>query len=163
TLRRVADIIERQTTGMYRLIGDLVDVSCLEMGTLALHPARALLSRLVELAFESTETYASERGHTLSVSVAPAPIFVHMDVMRLTQALHHIIANACKYTEKHGLIFIRAQQDGLHAVITVSDTGDGILATELEAIFGLFVQREHRPRTEPGLGLGLYLARQLIE
>lgn len=163
TIRRVAEIIERQTNGMHRLIGDLVDVSRVELGTLSLQRSRNLLSRLMELAIDSTEAFASERGHVLFVSVAPTPIHIHMDDARLTQALHHIIANACKYTDKHGHIFIRAQQEGLVAVITVSDTGDGILSTELEAIFGLFVQCERGPHAEPGLGLGLYLARHLIE
>jgi len=163
TVRRVAEIIERQTNGMHRLIGDLVDLSRVELGALTLHRSRNLLSRLMELAIESTEAFASERGHALFMSVAPAPIFIHMDSARMTQALHHIIANACKYTDKHGHIFIRAQQEGLLAVITVSDTGDGILPSELERIFGLFVQCEHARRADPGLGLGLYLARHLIE
>ena len=163
TIRRVADIIERQTTGMHRLIGDLVDVSRLQLGTLTLHRARAQVSHLMELALESTGAVANERGHALSMSVAPTPIFVHMDAIRLTQALHHIIANACKDTDKHGDIFIRAQQEGLFAVITVCDTGAGILPADLETIFGLFVQSDDSRRAEPGLGLGLYLARQLIE
>src|SRR3954468_12171135 len=75
TIRRVAEIIERQTNGMHRLIGDLVDVSRVELGTLTLHRSRNLLSRLMELAISSTEAFASERGHTLFVSVAPAPVF----------------------------------------------------------------------------------------
>jgi signal transduction histidine kinase len=163
TIRQAVDIIERHTNGMQRLINDLVDLSRLELGTLSLHPVRAEVSRLMELALESIGASANERGHTLSVSVAPAPIFVHMDAMRLTQALYHIIANACRYTDKHGHIVIRAQQEQLFAVITVSDTGEGIRAAELETIFGMFVQSERGRRAEPGLGLGLYLARHLIE
>jgi signal transduction histidine kinase len=162
-IRRVADIIERQANGMHRLIGDLVDASRIEAGTLTLHPARAQVSRLLELAMESNGVFANERGHTLSMSVAPTPMFVQVDVARLTQALHHIIANACKYTDNHGHIFIRAQQDGRFAVIAVSDTGEGILPAELETIFGLFMQGGHGRPAESGLGLGLYLARRLIE
>jgi signal transduction histidine kinase len=163
TIRRVADVIERHTNGMHRLIGDLVDVSRLGLGTLTLHRGRESLSCLIERTLDSAGEFANERGHSLSVSVAPTPVFLHIDTIRLTQALHHIIANACKYTDKHGHIIIRAQQDGHLAVITVTDTGEGILPAELETIFGLFVQREHGRRAEPGLGLGLYLARHLIE
>lgn len=163
TIRQVADIIERQANGMQRLISDLVDLSHLELGTLTMHPARAQVSTLMEHALASIGASANERGHTLSVSVAPVPMFVHMDAMRLTQALHHIIANACRYTDKHGHIVIRAQQDGLFAVITVSDTGEGIRPADLETIFGMFVQCDRGRRADPGLGLGLYLARQLIE
>jgi signal transduction histidine kinase len=163
TIRRVADIIERQTNGMHRLIGDLVDVSSLELGTLTLHRARTKVSRLMELALESVGAFANERGHTLSVSLAPTPMFVHVDAARVTQALHHIISNACKYTDKHGHIIVRVQQERLFAVISVSDTGEGILPAELETIFGLYVRSDHGRCAEPGLGLGLYLARHLIE
>jgi signal transduction histidine kinase len=159
----VADIIERQTNVMNRLIGDLVDVSRLGLGTLALHRGRELLSRLIQQALTSAGPFAHERGHSLAVSVAPTPIFLHVDSIRLTQALHHVITNACKYTDKHGQIVIRAQQEGLLAVITVSDTGEGIPPAELDSIFGLFVQGERGRRAEPGLGLGLYLARHFIE
>jgi signal transduction histidine kinase len=163
TIHRVADIIERQTNGMHQLIGDLVDVTRLELGELPLYRKRALLSDLMAQAIRSSEAFASERGHTLSVSVAPAPVYLHIDATRLSQALRHIIANACKYTEVHGHICIRAQQDGLSAVITVSDTGDGIAPAELETIFGLFAQGEPGRRVESGLGIGLYLARHFIE
>jgi signal transduction histidine kinase len=163
TIRRVADVIERQTNGMHRLIGDLLEVSRLELGALTLQRARAPLSELMELAIESCAAFANERGHNLFVSVTPTPVYLYMDEMRLSRALHHIIVNACKYTDKHGHIRIRAQQEGMLAVITVSDTGEGILPAELEAIFELFVQSEHGRRVEPGLGLGLYLARHLIE
>jgi two-component system, sensor histidine kinase len=162
TIRRVAEIIERQTDGMHRLIGDLVDVSRLELGTLPLHPARMLLGRVIEQALEASHGFALDRGHELSVSVSTAPVFLQVDAMRVTQALHHIIVNACKYTARHGRIFIRAQQEGSFAVITVSDTGTGIRSTDLETIFGLWVQSEHGTGTEPGLGVGLYLARHLI-
>jgi signal transduction histidine kinase len=163
TNHRIADIIERHTNDLHRLIGDLVDVSRLQGGTLALARARAPLSGLVEQALESAGELVNERGHTLSVSLAAQPTFLYMDTDRLKLALHHIITNACRYTERQGYIHIRAQRDGAVAVITVADTGDGIPATELEAIFGLFVQGGNRRRAEPGLGVGLYLARHLIE
>jgi signal transduction histidine kinase len=163
TIRRVAEIIERQTNGMHRLIGDLLDVSRMQLGAIELHRARASLSAIVECAIETVSPIASERGHSLSVSVSYEPIYLVADLPRLARALHNIIGNASKYTDKHGSIHIRAERQGNEAVITVSDTGGGIPAADLERIFGLFVQSGQQERIEAGLGLGLYLARHLIE
>jgi signal transduction histidine kinase len=163
TVRRAAEIIERQAIGMNRLIGDLVDVSRLQLGAIELRPARALLSELMERAVEAAAPMASERGHTLAVSVTPEPVYLNIDVLRLGQALHNIIANACKFTDKHGRIHMRAQRDGAEVEIVVSDTGIGIPRAELEAIFELFRRSVPGGRIEPGLGLGLYLARHLID
>jgi signal transduction histidine kinase len=163
TIRRAADIIERQTNSMHRLILDLVDLSRMQYGSIELHTARTALSLLIERALETVGAIANERGHKLSVSVSPEPIYLDIDVLRLVRALHNIVDNACKYTDKRGLIQIRAEREGSDAVIIVSDTGVGIAAAELDAIFGLFVRFEQEGHIEAGLGLGLYLARQLIE
>lgn len=163
TVRRAAEIIERQANGMHRLIGDLVDVSRLQLGAIELRQVRAPLSELIDCALESAGPFADERGHTLAVSVPPDPIYLHMDVLRLCQALHNIIANATKYTDEHGVIHVQARRVGAQVVISVSDTGIGIPRAELEAIFGLFVRSGQSGRNEQGLGIGLYLARYLIE
>jgi signal transduction histidine kinase len=163
TVRRAAAIIERQANAMSRLIGDLADVSRLQLGALQLHLARAPLIELIDCAVESIGPFANERGHVLSVSVSLEPVYLNMDVLRLCQALHHIIANAILYTDEHGHVHVRAQREGAQAVIVVSDTGIGISEDQLEAIFGLFVHSAQAGRIEPGLGLGLYLARHLIE
>jgi signal transduction histidine kinase len=163
TIRRAAEIIERQASGMQRLIDDLVDLSHMQRGSLELRRQRTPLGELMERALESEGPFASERGLTLSVSLPALPVYLLMDVLRLSQALHQIIANATKYTDVHGHVDVRAQCEGAEVVITVSDTGIGIPAAELESIFGLFVQSVQGGRTEPGLGLGLYLARHLIE
>ncbi|HEV7607341.1 MAG TPA: HAMP domain-containing sensor histidine kinase [Steroidobacteraceae bacterium] len=163
TVLRAAEIIERQALAMHRLIGDLVDVSRTQFGALELRRVRAPLTELVECAIESAGPTATERGHTLLVSISPQPIYLNMDVLRLGQALHNIISNASKYTDKQGHVHVRAQREGAEVVVVVSDTGIGIPPAELEKIFGLFVQSAQGARVEPGLGLGLYLARHLIE
>jgi signal transduction histidine kinase len=163
TVRRAAEIIERQASAMHRLIGDLVDVSRMQLGAMEMRRARAPLSELMERAIESAGPVAADRGHTLSASVSAQPIYLDMDVLRLAQALHNIICNASKYTDEHGFIHVRARCEGDHVVIVVSDNGIGIPKEELESIFGLFVQSVRGARAEPGLGLGLYLARHFIE
>ena len=163
TVSRAAEIIERQASDMHRLIGDLVDVSRMQFGALELRRVRAPLSALMEHAIDSAGPMANERGLTLYISVSPLPVHLNMDVLRLGQALHNIIVNASKYTDNLGHIHVRAQREGAHAVVTVTDTGVGIPEAELERIFGLFAQSDRGGRVEAGLGLGLYLARYLVE
>jgi len=162
-VRRVAEIIERESKHMNRLIGDLSDVSHMQMGTLELHRRRAPLSELMDRAVESAAQFAKEHGHLLSASVSPEPVYLQMDVGRLCQALHNLIANACKYTDKHGHIHVRAQRDGTSVSIVVSDTGIGIHNSALEKIFGLFARARQSGRGQAGLGVGLYMARYVVE
>jgi len=163
TVRRAADIIEREAVYMGRLIGDLVDVSRAQLGALELRCKRAPLSELMERAIESAQPFAGDQGQRMSFSLSPDPIYLQMDVLRLCQALHNVIANACKYTEKHGHIHVRAQRTGASVSIVVSDTGIGIPVAQLESIFGLFAQGGQAGAVQAGLGLGLYLARFIVE
>lgn len=163
TVQRAADIIEREAINMDRLIGDLVDVSRMQSGALELRCRRAPLSELMERAIESAAPFARDHGHRLSVSVSPEPIYLQMDVLRLRQALHNLIANACKCTDGHGHIQVHAQRTGASVSIVVGDTGIGIPTAHLESIFGLFAQAGQGGRSQAGLGLGLYLARCFVE
>lgn len=162
TVRRAAEIIERQASSMHRLIGDLVDVSRLQLGGMELRLIRAPLNALIDHAVESAGGTSPELSETLLVSVSSEPVFLQMDVLRLSQALHNIIANAIKFTPKGGQIYVRAQRQGSEAVITVTDTGVGIPVEECEAIFSLFVQLARKSLSNQGLGIGLYLARHFV-
>ena len=163
TLHRVAEIVERQVSTMNRLIGDLVDAARMQQGVVELRRERAALADLLECAAESAAPLIHERGHTFTVSAPAETVYLNMDVLRLTQALLNIIANATKYTDRHGEIVMSACREGDHAVIIVSDTGIGIPPHDLEAIFGLFAKSSQELRIEPGLGIGLFLARHLVE
>ena len=163
TIRRSADIIERQVDGMNRLIGDLVDVSRMQRGTMEIRRARAPLSTLVECVSESAQPLANESGHTLAVSLCDEPVYLNVDLLRLSQALLNIIANATQYTAANGDLRVRAYRDDAQAVIIVSDDGIGIAEVELESIFDVFVKSAQGTRVDPGLGIGLYLARHFIE
>lgn len=163
TLRHAAEIIERQASDMHRLIGDLLDVSRMQVGALDLRVKPALLAELVEHAVESAAPLARERGHTLHVIVPPDPVYLNIDVLRLGQALHNIIVNAGKFTEREGHIHVLGRLEDEGVVIEVRDTGMGIPAGEIEAIFDLFWRCDRQQSCEPGLGLGLYLSRFLIE
>ena len=143
TVERVAEIIERQANSMNRLLGDLVGVSRLQRDAFELRRELAPLSELLDRLLESVESLASERGHMLSVSVAPQSIYLQMDTLRLCQALRHVIAIASRHTDVHGHIRVRAERDGAQAVVTISHNGTSVPHLELDP--------------------GLYLARHLIE
>jgi signal transduction histidine kinase len=163
TIRRSADIIERQVNGMNRLIGDLVDVSRMQRGTMEIRPALAPMSVLLECVMESAQPLANERRLTLTSDFDDEPLWLNMDLLRLSQALLNIVANATRYSEGKGNVHVRAFRDGMHAVVIVSDEGIGIAQSDLESIFGMFVKSAQGMRVEPGLGIGLYLARHFIE
>jgi len=151
TVRRAVEIIDREAENMNRLIGDLVDVSRMQSGALELLCKRAPLFELMERAIESVGLFAREHGHPLSVSVSPEPIYLKVDVLRLCQALHNIIANVCQYTDKHGDIHVRAQRHGERVSIVVGNAAN------------VFAQAGQGGRTQAGLGLGVYLARCIVD
>jgi signal transduction histidine kinase len=153
TIARAAQIIEHQVSGMNRLIADLIDVARMRADALELQRVRAPLSGLMGLVVESAAPVASERGHGLSVSVSPEPIYLTIDLVRVAQALHNIIGNASKFAGRHEPIHVHAGREGAQAVIVVSNLRSGAEAAEIDMIFDL----------EPGLGLGLYLATYLVE
>ncbi len=161
TMRRAAEIIEREADNMNRLIGDLVDVSRMQSGALELRCKRAPLSELMERAIESAGLLASDHGHRLSVSVSPDPIYLQMDVLRLCEALHNLIANVCQYANEHGHIHVSAQRNGASVSIVVSSTGNGIPDARREPANEQFAQPGRGSRIQAGLGL--YLARCFVE
>jgi len=162
TIHRAAGIIERQVTGMNRLIGDLVDVSRSQRGVIEMRRTRASLSDLLEFTAESAVPLVRERGHNLNVNTPQEAIYLPIDLMRVSQALLNIIANSTQYTDRLGVITVLAYREGAQAVIVVRDTGCGIPPRDLEAIFGLFAKSAQGMRVEQGLGIGLYLARHFI-
>jgi signal transduction histidine kinase len=118
---------------------------------------------LMECVIESALPLANERRQTLTSDFDKEPVYLNMDLLRLSQALLNIIANATKYTEGKGNVHVRAFREGTDAVVIVRDEGIGIAQSELESIFDVFVKSAQGTRAESGLGIGLYLARQFIE
>jgi signal transduction histidine kinase len=165
TVRSAAEVIERQVIGMMRLIDDLVDVSHLTSGNLEIQRQRVSMRDIVERCVEIVGTYVSDRGHKLLVEIAAEPVFLVADGMRVCQSLQNLVTNAAKYTNNGGEIRIRARRDNGQAVFEVSDTGIGIAADQLEIIFDMFAQdgQAGSRRSEGGLGIGLFLTRNLVE
>lgn len=157
-------IIERQVNHMVRLVDDLLDVSRIARGKVELKRCRVELAVVVARALEIAGPILEERSHHLAVSVPPSGLMVDADEDRLAQVIVNLLTNAAKYTPPQGRVEIlaRAQEDRVS--LTVCDTGVGINAELLPRVFDLFIQgRQPSDRPQGGLGLGLAIARNLVQ
>jgi len=161
---RAVRMIERQVAQMSRLIDDLLDVSRMSRGALALRRERVLCSEVVEAAVEACRDEIDAKGHSLRTELPTQPIEFDADRDRLIQVLSNLLGNAAKYTPPAGRIELRVTPlgDGM-LEMTVKDDGIGIPPDKLKEIFDLFARLDHSLGRQGGLGIGLTLARQLVE
>ena len=160
---REREIIERQVRHLVHLVDDLLDVSRIARGHVALRRSRVTVAQAVAQALETAGALVADRAHKLEVDVPP-DLFVDADLDRLAQVIGNLVTNAAKYTPDGGRIAIEAREDGACAVLRVRDNGLGIAPGLLPRVFEPFVQGERASdRAEGGLGLGLAIVRQLAE
>lgn len=153
--------IERYGARMNRLIGDLVDVASIDAGKLAMQTVQGDVAALVVEAVESLQLTASARGVSLTVREVQESCPAEFDHDRMLQVLANLIANSIKFTPKGGSIRVHCERVGVLLEFCVDDTGEGIPASMLEAIFERFWQVGKNDRR--GLGLGLYISRCIVE
>jgi CheY-like chemotaxis protein/two-component sensor histidine kinase len=162
------EIIDRQSSQLSRIVDDLLDIARITKGTLKIAPDTVAVADVVERAIESARPAIDAAAHKLNVELPAAPLFVHGDTLRLTQALTNLLNNATRYTDPGGEITVTVsasrEQASDSVRISVRDTGRGIEPSMLEPIFGMFVQgKDPLNRPSAGLGVGLALARSLVE
>jgi PAS domain S-box-containing protein len=163
-LVRASEIIERQVKVMARLIDDLMDVARINQGRIELQPKPTALTEIIALAVEASRPRIDGPGHTLVVTLPDEAIFVMADLTRLAQVFTNIITNAAKYTDKGGRIDLTARKLEAHVQVSVRDNGIGIEASNLTRVFDMFSQVEVAlARSRGGLGIGLSLAKRLVE
>ena len=155
-----AETIQRIAARMNRLIGDLVDVASIEAGKLQIAPVRADVRAVVEEAAAIFQPNAEHAGLELVAPPGP-PLFAPFDHERVLQVLANLLGNALKFTPRGGRITVGAVEAEGEVRVFVQDTGPGIDATQLEAIFGKFWQGTRHDRRS--LGLGLYISRSIVE
>ena len=164
TLQAVQGMIDRQLRHLVRLVDDLLDVSRITRGRLQLRRERVALAEVLEQALEASRPHVECAGHDLSVALPPAPVYLDADPVRLAQVFLNLIHNACKYTDPGGQIRVSAEMDGPEVVVTVADTGIGVPPEDLVRLFEMFAQLGPTgERAQGGLGIGLSLARGLVE
>jgi PAS domain S-box-containing protein len=158
------DIIERAALHMTRLVDDLLDVARITRGRVQLRKEIVELASVVDRATEAVRPLLEARRHRLVVEVPRSGCAVDADPMRLAQVIGNLLNNAAKYTEPGGTIAVRATHDANELALSVTDTGIGISAGDLDSVFDLFAQGARSlDRSEGGLGIGLTLARNLVE
>jgi signal transduction histidine kinase len=154
--------LRRQVSQMTRLIDDLLDVSRITSDKLVLRPGAVELRDVVATALETTAPLMTERGHELSIDLPGEPVELVADPVRLSQVLSNLLANAAKFTAPGGRIELAARADADGLTIRVRDNGPGIDAEVLPHIFEMFRQGGDG-RSSGGLGIGLTLARRIVE
>jgi PAS domain S-box-containing protein len=163
-IERGLEAIERNAVAQTRLINDLLDVSSIITGKLRLDTHPVVMAAVVEAAVESSRPAAAARGVRLDVQLDGEAGPVAGDADRLQQVVWNILSNAIKFTPRGGSVHVRlAQRDG-YAEVTITDTGRGIAPEFLPYVFERFRQADGRiTREHGGLGLGLSIARHLVE
>jgi signal transduction histidine kinase len=158
------DIIERQAMQLTRLVDDLLDVSRISRGMVRLRFEPVEMSAIIRGAVETSQPIVDAQRHELHVSQPVEPVRVHGDPARLVQVVANLLNNAAKYQETGGRIDLTVTaQDGM-ARIVVSDRGVGIDEDLLARVFEPFTQGNPAlDRTQGGLGIGLYLVRNLVD
>jgi PAS domain S-box-containing protein len=162
-LEREREVIERQVGHLTRLVEDLLDVSRITRGKVAIKEEPVAVADMVAKGIEIASPLLEQRAHVLDIEV-PRSLWVRGDAGRLSQVISNLFTNAAKYTPRGGRITVRAIEDGAEIVIRVRDTGVGIAPDVLPKVFDLFVQeRQDIDRSRGGLGLGLTIVRNLVE
>ena len=162
-VRRARDVVERQVKHLARLLDDLLDVSRLSRGKIELRKETVTLQTIVAEALEVTRDLVDARRHVESVSLPEAPLWFTADPTRITQVVRNLLDNAAKYTPRGGEIAVTGSREGGEVVLRVRDTGIGIAPEMLPRVFDLFAQLDRSPARPAGLGVGLTLARTLVE
>lgn len=161
---RALEIARRQTDQLGRLIDDLLDVARITQGRITLREERAYLGEILERSIDSMRSFIASRGLRLSVSVPAERIRMDADPARLEQVFVNLLSNAGKYTDAGGHIEVTVERSNDHVIVRIRDSGIGIVPELLPRIWDLFAQADRGlDRTQGGLGVGLTVARRLVE
>ena len=165
TLRRGLRQVRQSARVLLALIDDLLDLARLDRGAMALELRSVSLADVITRSVDTVRLMAKARGVVLIAAPLPdAMVPVRADALRLQQILWNLLANAIKFTPKHGRVIIRVDREPESYILSVEDDGIGIPESELPHIFERFRQVDgSATRRHAGLGIGLALARSLVE
>jgi signal transduction histidine kinase len=163
-VRQTSEVIQRQVAHMTALVDDLLDVSRVTQGLVAITRAPQDMKTVLANAVEQARPLIEAQGHALSIVLPPQPAQVVGDAKRLVQVFANLLNNAAKYTPPGGAIRLTMEADAREVRVHVEDNGVGIAPELLPCIFDIFTQGERSiDRATGGLGLGLALVRSLAE
>ncbi|WP_332813117.1 PAS domain S-box protein [Ramlibacter sp.] len=162
--QKAAEVVQRQARAMKALLDELLDVSRLTLGRLSMTRHPVAVAVVIQSALEATRPLVQAASHELVVHLPPPSVQVDGDPMRLAQVVSNLVTNAAKYTPESGRIDVSAEVFHDEVVIEVSDNGIGIDPSQIDRMFDLFSQGQGSlDRSNGGLGIGLALARNIVE
>lgn len=163
-VQELLPMMDRQVVHLVRLIDDLLDVSRIRQGKIELRREKITLQNAVYDAVEICHLFIERNSHSLTLSLPEEPIWIDADSTRIAQIISNLLNNAVKYTPRGGHIVVSAYSDSGNAVLSVTDTGQGIPADMLPKVFDLFTQVDRNlERSQGGLGIGLALVKQFLD
>jgi signal transduction histidine kinase/CheY-like chemotaxis protein len=163
-IERSRQIIARQVRQLASLLDDLLDVSRITRGVLALKHEVVDLGGILEAALETAQPAIAAKRQHLRTELPDAPITLEADPVRITQIVANLLTNASKYTPPEGTIILRAARGAEGVLIKVRDTGIGIAQDSLHKVFDMFSQIDSsNDASGNGLGIGLALVKGFVE
>jgi signal transduction histidine kinase len=157
--RWAIEVARRQVRNLERMIGDLLDVTRIEAGDLSLRLERCDVGALTRTAVE----WFQEGLSTITLEVPDTPVPVQCDPTRTEQVIANLVSNARKYSPEGGSIRVTLVTDGADAVLSVADEGIGMTQDELGRLFRPFARVGPARGKIPGIGLGLFVVRRIVE
>lgn len=161
-VREAAAAIRQAVRSQAQIIDDLLDLSRVQTGKLALQVSRVDLGEMLENIAQTCEQDVGDRGLTMRLSLPERPAMALVDRVRCEQILWNLVSNAVKFSDANGQIDLRLSREGRMLRVEVEDDGPGIDAATLPYIFDMYRQGG-RDRARGGLGIGLALVKQLAE
>jgi PAS domain S-box-containing protein len=160
----IASMISRQSARMARLLDDLLDVTRISRGKVELRRETLDIAALVRESLQTSMPLIETGRHHLDLHLPADPVWIEADPLRIAQVVSNLVNNAAKYTHPGGVIAVRLESVESNAVFSVADNGIGIEQDMLGRVFDAFVQSGcARELAQGGLGIGLSLARGLVE
>jgi PAS domain S-box-containing protein len=163
TVARVTGMMERQVAHMVRMVDDLLEVSRISRGKVELRKEPVELASVLRNAVDTSLPLIEAAKHKLQIEVPDEALMIDADPIRLAQVFANLLNNSAKYTKERGEITVKVRVESGMAVVCVKDNGEGIPPQMLSRVFNMFTQVDTGSRAQGGLGIGLTLARTLVQ
>ncbi|MGC4121805.1 MAG: HAMP domain-containing sensor histidine kinase [Myxococcales bacterium] len=160
-IRKAFELVQRQADRMERLVSDFLDTARIEAGQLKLEKTPCDLretARSVCALYENADA-----RHPVLLEAPEEPLIVECDGQRIEQVLGNLVSNAIKYSPDGGAVHLRLRRDEVEIELSVSDHGVGIAEEDRERVFEPFQRTGHQRSSIPGMGLGLFVVRRIVE
>jgi signal transduction histidine kinase len=158
---KLIDIVASNTSALNRMIHDLLDASRLEARRLSIDKKPTDLANIVEMVGETFQRTCLEHSLRVRIALRPCPVLV--DAQRIEQVLNNLLSNAARYSDKNSEIELELQNQEHEVLISVANQGIGLTAGQIQGLFQRFNRTSTPARDTSGIGLGLYIAKGLVD